>query len=227
MAVVVIRAWAGMAWLTVLVNVVESVHPSSVGVRGRSVRGTTVATGRKNTDGSRKVSTGLTKRVPNTVVRGELGLITLRGRRDIMRLMYWWKIVNSKRGDLLRDTYEWSKSLNTNNRCRYTKKLLAELGLAEEWVNEELGTRKQWAKTVRDKVWERETEKWRKEMDTKVKLERYRAMKTELKFEPYLTCDCSRYDIANYVQFRGGVAKLRVETGRVEFEEGRQSVRVV
>ena len=91
---------------------------------------------------------------------------------------------------------------------------MAELELAEEWVNEELGTRKQWAKTVRDKVWERETEKWRKEMDTKVKLERYRAMKTELKFEQYLTCDCSRYDIANYVQWRGGVAKLRIETGR-------------
>lgn len=53
-------------------------------------------------------------------------------------------------------------------------------------------------------------------MEQKVKLTRYRRMKTELIFEPYLMCDCSRYDLSNYVQWRGGVAKLRIETGRWE-----------
>ena len=53
-------------------------------------------------------------------------------------------------------------------------------------------------------------------MEQKVKLTRYRRLKTELTFEPYLRCDCSRYDLANYVQWRGGVAKLRIETGRWE-----------
>ena len=99
---------------------------------------------------------GVTKRTPNAVIRGELGLLTLKGRRDITRLMYWWKILNSKSGDLVRDVYDWSKATDGNNWCRYTMRLLTELGLEKEWRTEELGTKKEWAARVRERVCGRE-----------------------------------------------------------------------
>jgi hypothetical protein len=157
---------------------------------------------------------GVTKRTPNEVVRGELGMITLRGRRDIARLSYWWQIVNSKRGGLVRDVYEWSKSKSMNNWCRYTKKLLIELGMGEEWESEKLGKRSEWMRRVKEEVGKRETGKWREGMEGKSKLDRYKVIKTELKYEKYLDCGGTRAEVANFVQCRGGVAKLRVETGR-------------
>ena len=97
------------------------------------------------------------------------------------------------------------KTMNTW--CRYTKKLLIELGRSEE-----LGKRGEWVR-VKAKVWKRETEKWRKGMEGRTKLDRYRVMKTELKYEEYLECGGTRAEIASFVQCRGGVARLRVETG--------------
>ena len=91
---------------------------------------------------------GVTKRTANEVVRGELGMITLRDRRDIARLSYWWQLVNTKRGELVRDVYEWSRSNTVNNWCRYTKKLLIELGMREEWDSEDLGKRSEWMRRV-------------------------------------------------------------------------------
>jgi hypothetical protein len=157
---------------------------------------------------------GVTKRTPNEVVRGELGMITLKGRRDIARLSYWWQIVNSKRGGLVRDVYEWSRLKSANNWCRYTKKLLIELGFREEWESEELGKRNAWVSKVSKAVWKKETVKWKEGMQGKKKLDRYRVIKTELQYEQYLDCGGTRAEIASFVEWRGGVAKLRVETGR-------------
>ena len=130
------------------------------------------------------------------------------------RCHLWWQLVNTKRGELVRDVYEWSRSKTVNNWCRYTKKLLIELGMREEWDSEDLGKRSEWMRRVRAAVRKRETEKWREEMEVKTKLDRYREIKTELKYEEYLECGGTRAEVANFVQCRGGVARLRVETGR-------------
>jgi hypothetical protein len=86
--------------------------------------------------------------------------------------------------------------------------------MEKEWDSEELGKRGEWVSRVKTKVWKRETEKWRKGMEGKTKLDRYRVIKTELKYESYLDCGSKRAEVADFVQCRGGVAKLRIETGR-------------
>src|SRR5690242_10165628 len=46
---------------------------------------------------------------------------------------------------------------------------------------------KQWRKTIKEKIREREETQWRERMQHKPKLRTYRQLKTELRFETYLT----------------------------------------
>jgi hypothetical protein len=62
----------------------------------------------------------------------------------------------------------------------------------------------------------REVDRWREELERGVKTRRYREMKGNWGYEKYLDCDCTRWEVANYVKWRAGVYELRVEVGRWE-----------
>lgn len=211
------RGWLGVGfWLMMWRSYIRPVLEYGCEVFGQQVW---VQAERVQLEAGRMIL-GVTKRVPNVVVRGELGMTTLRARRDIARLLYWWKMVNAANGDVVRDVYRWSRGLSgVNNWCRYTKRLLKELGLEERWEDERLGSVTEWKKLVKERVFGRENKRWREEMEEGVKTARYRVMKRDLKFEKFLLGNCMRREVANYVKMRAGVAELRVETGRWRGEE--------
>ena len=79
---------------------------------------------------------GVGDAVANEVVQGELGWWTVKGRLDMLRLMYYAKLTKES-SDLVRGVYECGRNTADSGRrstwCAYTKKLLGELGLEEEW----------------------------------------------------------------------------------------------
>ena len=97
--------------------------------------------------------------------------------------------------------------------CRYTKKLLMELGLEDYWISEKLGTAEEWFLIIRDRIHEREEKQWREEMKKKPKLRTYRKFKHTLEREPYLEI-MNKRGITELVRLRGGANRLRIEKGR-------------
>ena len=161
---------------------------------------------------------------------GELGWWTLKGRRDFLTLNYWGKIVGGMSPSRLvyhvyhtsRSQYDARRNSNNNHMpsmnkwCNNIHTLLKSIDMEDAWHNNELeqSEAKQWRSTIKAKIREREEMQWRDAMQHKAKLRTYRQLKTELRFEEYLT---TRDREARLVtRLRGGTNELRVETGRYQ-----------
>jgi len=161
---------------------------------------------------------------------GELGWWPLSARRDLLRLRFWWKLVNmqNSRGVKLvylycrrkfKESFVSGKDLSKLKKhsmkwCEYTFSLLLELGLDQRWWTEQLGTEKEWNATIFRKIHEREEKRWKTTMDGNVKLELYRQVKTTLSFEQYLVDERSREGRVEFSRFRSGSNNLRIDKGR-------------
>jgi hypothetical protein len=71
-------------------------------------------------------------------IRGDLGWISLRGRRWSRRINWWGRVVNMKRTRWVRKIYEFERRQceqdpNMRNWCSYTRDVMAAVGLAECW----------------------------------------------------------------------------------------------
>ena len=82
------------------------------------------------------------KRIPDEVVQGELGLPSLRGRRAMLRLTFWAKILRMKKGRWVRRVYEAGKAEheakpNVKNWASLTHEWLVKLGLEENWKKQQ------------------------------------------------------------------------------------------
>ena len=164
-------------------------------------------------------------KMANEVVLGELGWWTLKGRRDFLTLNYWGKIVGGMSPSrLVYHVYHTSRSrydINHNNTditnrwCKNIHALLKDIDMEETWKDNQLtpSEAKQWRKTIKEKIREREETQWRERMQHKPKLRTYRQLKTELRFETYLTTK-DREAREAMTRLRGGTNELRIETGR-------------
>jgi hypothetical protein len=165
---------------------------------------------------------GAAGKTPNELVRGELGWWTMKGRRDMIRLKYWGRLVRMDENRLTKRIYrmsrkrhrESSSSRVVDNWSRYTHSILTELGLERVWESEEIGKEAEWNKRVKECIARREQRDWWRGVMRKKKLETYRKYKRELKRETYLD---TRGDVTGrqiLTRLRGGCAGLAVEMGR-------------
>ena len=100
-----------------------------------------------------------------------------------------------------------------DNWCRYTKTLLAELGLEEHWDRGYEGTRTAWKQLVVNRIRNREEEEWRRRMQHKGRLRTYSMVKQKLQIEQYLDITEGRARRL-ILEFRSGVNQLADELDR-------------
>jgi hypothetical protein len=161
---------------------------------------------------------GCSRRMVNEVVLGELGWMTMRGRRKKLRLGFWAKILSMKEERWVKKVYEESRRRyeeeGEKNWCSMTHEILKEIGLEEAWEEQEVGA--DWKDQVGEAVLKKEEEAWQAGMKKKIKTEHYRKWKKRLVFEKYLLEDSNREGRRQLTRLRGGVHCLRIETGRWE-----------
>ena len=159
-------------------------------------------------------------KMANEVVTGELGWWSLKGRRDLLRLKFWGKIVGGMASSrLVKQVYEESRErydkTGQSRWCKHTHAIMTEIGLEEVWKKGKLTKEeaKEWDGVLREKIHEHEQQQWQARMKQKPKLRTYRILKTKLTFEEYLT---TRDKEARQLmtRLRGGTNELRIEIGR-------------
>jgi hypothetical protein len=155
----------------------------------------------------------------NEVVLGELGWWTMKGRRDLLRLKYWGRIVGMADSRLVKQVYVESRKRQEGGKqskwCADTKALLEGLGMEGAWARRNWTEEEQkgWNSAVWKAINSKEEQEWKERTMKKPKLRTYRLLKKELCFEAYLT-DEDRKARAVMTRLRGGTNELRIEIGR-------------
>jgi hypothetical protein len=166
------------------------------------------------------------KHTTGAAVRGELGWETTQARRDLLRLMFWRRLLLMPESRIVKHVYMVGRSdleagVRTRGWAAYTKKLMEELDLSWYWENERVGGDKtDWKKIVKDAIAKREEKNWREELQAKPKLRTYKLFKQKLKREKYLAAASNTREGLKLrtamARLRTGSSCLRVETGRHE-----------
>ena len=81
-----------------------------------------------------------------------------------MRLKLWKKIIEMQENRLPKILYENERRRGKGATwCRYTERLLTELELEDKWERQKVGVSDdKWGKIVREKIRERNEEKWKR-----------------------------------------------------------------
>ena len=108
--------------------------------------------------------------------------MSMRGRRMLLRLSYWGKVLAMGKARWVRRVYEDGRSrLGLNARastwCNLTRKWLVEIGLQAEWDAQKVGPA--WSDKVRAKILDYEARLWRARVVKSAKLEDYVRWKHE------------------------------------------------
>jgi hypothetical protein len=161
---------------------------------------------------------GCVSTTANEVVRGELGWMTMKSRRDLLRLGYWGKVMRMREGRWTRRLYEKSREEfvgeGKSNWCKITHSLLCELHLEQVWDSQELGSQEQWQARVWKAVNERDEETWRAGVALNPKLRTYAVLKQAKGLEGYLDGSVNGFGRRILTSLRSGSNALRIETGR-------------
>jgi hypothetical protein len=180
-------------------------------------------------DMARRILRCSTKTTKEAVL-GELGLCTLRSRRDLKKLIYWIHVLSLPDTRFLKQAYLFSRSKKKKNWARSIRDILHKYNLSDLYSDESKiwnldGKGNAEAKSVQDhkrfwrqfitkKIFCYEEKVWLEGMKAKDKLRTYRYFKTNLRCEKYLD---TRGD------FRGRVlmTSLRTGTNTLQIERGR------
>jgi hypothetical protein len=154
-------------------------------------------------------------------VRGEMGWWTMHGRRIMLRLRYWGRLVRMDDTRLVKQVYQRGKKRydeakqgKWKNWSSYTHWLLQEVGLGDRWDEEEVeDDQETWKKLVAEKVHAYEETKWRERMAKNKKLRTYVKMKRKLTKEEYLQ-EPDEWQRKMLTRIRTSSSKLRIEEGR-------------
>ena len=160
----------------------------------------------------------------NWVVRAELGWVRMSTRRDLLRLLFFYRLVVSPSMIVLH-VLLFSKflghGLHDKLRCKnwafYTRKLLEELQLSEYWNGENMGSIVEWKSLVKEKLLQREQDVMNKDINNMSRLELYKSYKfnncTFETCEPYLQIH-NRIGRILWTQLRAGSLEVANELGR-------------
>ena len=161
---------------------------------------------------------GVGREVPNEVVMGELGLWTVRARREYLMLTYWGKVSRQGGGTVVGAVYrEGRRRLEAGiagrgEWCVRVKGLLGSLGMEERWVKEDVRDEGSWRREVWKLVREKEGLRWREGIARKPSLGLYFSVKKELKEEWFL--GLSQVWVRRWVRLRASASCLEVSAGR-------------
>ena len=98
------------------------------------------------------------EKMTNEVVLGELGWWSMKGRRDMMRLLFWRKIVCMSPSRLVHHVYSVGRAQHQagkhSKRCKETHTLLQSLGLEHIWSKDGLSEEenKLWRATLKAQI---------------------------------------------------------------------------
>ena len=162
---------------------------------------------------------GVSKKTTKAAVRGELGWLSLRALRDIKLLIFWGRLVRMDDSRLAKQIYRSRREQpGRNNWCAQVHETLNSIGLGFKWVNEQVGSEKEW-KILIIIFQARDEKEWLAEMKRKDKLRIYRTLKFELKKEEYLDTIMDNEERRMMTALRSGTNALRIEVGRWKKEK--------
>ena len=144
---------------------------------------------------------GCVQKSPNEAARGELGWWTLKARRTMIRLRFWWKLVNMDEERIVKRVYDSSRKQCVENKnknkedkienwCTTTENYLIQLGMKDKWDKgtiEALGTKNEWRLAIKTAIQEQKENEWKEEINKKTMLQSwYGKIKNKLEREEYL-----------------------------------------
>ena len=160
---------------------------------------------------------GVSNKMTNAVVRGELGWWPMRAQRDMKLLLYWARLVRLDDSRRVKQVYR-SRREQAEKRisdwCSHVHRTLMSIGLGHIWDSEEVGSENDWKNLLKARIQAREEKEWLEVMAQLPKLRTYRKLKLVLKKEDYLTTIMDREERRRMTALRGGTHPLRIETGR-------------
>lgn len=163
---------------------------------------------------------GVSRKTTLEVVQGERGLCSVMSRRVLLRLKFWYKIINMKKSRLIykvyrqrREEFIKGEKKDKKNWCYWTWKALKDLHLEHIWQSEQPQLGSNFSRLVKKLIEQKAESEWQERVQKKPKLRTYRKLKSKLIVEDYVV----ELDLAKRRQLtmrRGGTNKLRIETGR-------------
>jgi hypothetical protein len=167
---------------------------------------------------------GCGKMASEFLIRGELGWMSLAGRRDETKLRFLGRLVTMKEKRVVRQVFAVrSRDAQTSRGkgkgwCSKVEELLEKYELVAKFqalVVRGVKGIPAWQHAVQEAVWEKEEAAWKEGVAAREKLERYGRVKTELFLEPFVNSSAAeRRSAALKVRLRGGRSSLEVERGK-------------
>ena len=159
---------------------------------------------------------GVGSKTANDAVRGELGLWTMEGRRQLAILRWWGKIISMDKRRLCYKIYKYRRDhlKNRPNWCNYVRNLLIGLNMGHIWLTEDIESYPAWCALLKQQIRKKESDEWRRRLIQHSKLRVYRTLKTDLVFESYLTDISEQKYRKEFSKIRSGTNELRVDIGR-------------
>lgn len=164
---------------------------------------------------------GCSSKMADEVVRGELGWGTMEGRREVLKLRFFGRLVRMERCRVVRQVFVMRKGSWQEGEWGWFEEvhgLLRKYGLEEWWEEEKwrkFPKKKEWEKLVEEAVEKEEEEKWKEGMAAKATLENYARVKKRMGLEDYLArANGYRPGTVLRTKLRGGTNALRVSQGR-------------
>jgi hypothetical protein len=166
---------------------------------------------------------GCSQLVADVVVRGELGWVQLKARRDEMKLRFLGRLLRMDEKRAVRKMLairlaDANQKGGSSAWCVQVAGLVEAYGLVE--TSRMAGERsakaaEAWKKAVHGAVWSEEERAWRQGVVARPKLERYARVKQELALERFVDGAVGeRKSAALKVRLRGGGTTLEVEQGK-------------
>ena len=163
---------------------------------------------------------GVSKMTTREVIQGELGWNKISSRRVLLRLNFWYKIINMNKNRLVYKIYRARKNeliaggyKDKKNWCYWTWKNLQNLNLEHLWQSEKIELGSNFSNLVKKLIARKEENEWREQIEKKPKLRLYKKLKSKLILEEYVL-ELDREQRRHLTMLRGGTNKLRIETGR-------------
>ena len=164
----------------------------------------------------------VSSKMANAVVRGELGWWSMKGQRDLKRLVYWARLVRMADNRLAKIVYRQRREQKVQRYtdwCSQIRRTLISLNLGHVWETELVGREQDFKRLVKASLRAREERDWLEQMTKKPKLRLYRTLKFELAREEYLDVIVDPEERRLMTGMRGGTNSLRVEVGRWSAEQ--------
>ena len=168
---------------------------------------------------------GVKVSTPNSAVAGELGQYPLIIVRKLLMLKYWIKIINGPHNMYRYSVYQYLKNnIVVNRTCKNWSKevrsILIQIGREGAWHSDTIDTNtEQFIVYAKQTLIDIYTNEWRRELETKEKMQTYNMFKTIFQHEMYLSNIKS-------VNVRTALTRIRLSSHNLAIETGRYHPRV-